>query len=302
MSTLKLPAFEYLEPASVDEAVELLAEGGESARVLAGGIDLIPGMRAGSVRASRLVSIQHLKELNFIRAEADGSFEIGAMASLHALERSASLASRFPALHEAIRQVTSVQTKYMGTAVGNLCVGTPASDLGPAFAVLDAEVIIASRKGVRRTAMNEFYSAYRRTALQQGELVTAVRVPPGPRGRGAAFLNLLRTHADIAKVTVSAAVSIEKGICRGVRIALGSVAPTMYRARTAEALLEGKAVTGQALEAAGRASLQEAAPIDDVRSTAEYRRDVSQVLVRRALMKAAERSAQLSGEPLPALK
>ena len=302
MSTLKLPPFEYFEPGSIAEAAQLLAMGGDSARVLAGGIDLIPGMRAGSVAASRLVSLQRLKELDYIRTDADGAFGIGAMASLHSLERSAELASRYPALHEAIRQITSVQTKYMGTAVGNLCVGTPASDLGPALAVLDAEVIIAGTGSTRRVALGDFYPGYRRTALQPGELVTGVRIPPGPRTRGAAFLNLLRTHADIAKVTVSAAVSIEKGTCRGVRIALGSVAPTMYRARTAEALLEGKALNTQSLQAAGRAALQEAAPIEDVRSTAEYRREVSQVLVRRALRNAAERSAGISGEPLPPLE
>lgn len=300
MNTLKLPPFEYCEPSSIAEVTELLALHGSSAQLVAGGIDLVPSIRAGSMRPKTLIGLRGLKELDFIRANADGSLEIGALASLHCLERSEHLKARYPALREAIRQITSVQTKCMGTAVGNLCVGTPASDLGPVFAVLDAEMVIAGPNGEHRIPVSDFYVGYRRTALQAGQFVTSVLIPPGPPTRGAAFINLTRTHADIAKITAAAALSLDEGVCRGVRIALGSVAPTMFRARAAETLLEGKVFRKEALEAVGRTSMLDAAPIDDVRSTAEYRREVAQVLVRRALVRAFEQSVDISGEALPA--
>jgi carbon-monoxide dehydrogenase medium subunit len=302
LNTLKLPPFDYHEPSSVGAVTQLLALHGSAAQVVAGGIDLVPSIRAGSVRPSSLISLQGLKELDFVRAAPDGSLEIGALASLHALERSELLKSRYPALQEAIRQITSVQTKCMGTAVGNLCVGTPASDLGPVFAVLDGEMVVAGPHGERRIPICDFYVGYRRIALQAGEFATSVRIPPGPPGRAAAFINLTRTHADIAKITVAAAVSIQDGVCRGVRIALGSVAPTMIRARAAEAILEGKPLGKQLLASVESASMQDATPIDDIRLTAEYRRQVTRVLVRRALLKAAGQSARSAGETLPTLQ
>ena len=124
----------------------------------------------------------------------------------------------------------------MGTAVGNSVVATPASDVAPALAAYDAELVISGPDGDRRLPVSDFYPDYGRTALGRGELVTGVEVPAVPAGHGAAFLNLVRTHADIAKVTVTAAVVLEDGVCKQARIALGSVAPTMFRAREAEAV------------------------------------------------------------------
>jgi carbon-monoxide dehydrogenase medium subunit len=290
MSASKLPPFEYHEPATAAEATALLAAYGDHARVLAGGVDLLPRMRAGSVAAGHLVNIQRVAGLDYLRRTATGGIEFGSMASLHSLERWDELVRGYPALYEAIHQITSVQTKCMGTAVGNLCVATPASDVAPALAAYDAELLISGPGGERRVAMADFYPAYGRTALGPGEFVTGVVLPPVPEGQGAAFKNLVRTHADIAKVTVTAAVVLEGGICKQARIALGSVAPTMFRARTAEALLEGAALTDGSVLSAAAAAAAEAAPIDDIRSTAEYRKATTEVLVGRALHKAGERA------------
>ena len=295
MSTLKLPAFEYLEPTTVEEAAGLLATYGDEARVLAGGIDLLPRLRSGTPAPAYLVSIQRIPGLDHIAPAKGGGLSFGALASLHALELCPQLRERFPALYDAIHQITSVQTKYMGTAVGNLCVATPASDLAPALAALDAELTVAGPAGTRRIPVADFYRGYQKTALGVGEFVTGVNIPPAAPGLGVAFYNLVRTHADIAKVTVTAGLVLKDGICTDVRIALGSVAPTMFRAREAEALLEGQKLSDDLMSRAAEKAAAEAKPIDDLRSSAEYRREMVAVLVTRALHKAAERSTLSQG-------
>jgi carbon-monoxide dehydrogenase medium subunit len=297
MSALKLPLFEYFEPATVEQAAELLYNYGDESRILAGGIDLIPRMRAGTVKASQLVSLQRTGGLDYMRRPVAGGIEFGAMANLHSLERWDDLRNGYGTLFDAIHQISSVQTRYIGTAVGNICVGTPASDVAPALAAYDAELLVAGRAGERRVALADFYPAYCRTKLGRGELVTGVAVPALPAGHGAAFLNLVRTHADIAKVTVTAAVVLENGVCTRARIALGSVAPTMFRARAAEALLEGKELRDELIRAAAAAAAGEAHPIDDLRSTAEYRKATAEVLVARALHKAADRARASAAKP-----
>ena len=220
------------------------------------------------------------------------------MTSLHCLERWEDLRNGYGALFDAIHQITSVQTKCMGTAVGNLCVATPASDVAPALAAHDAELVISGPNGDRRLPISDFYPAYGQTALDLGELVAGVQLPTLPATHGAAFFNLVRTHADIAKVTVTVAVALEDGVCRRARIALGSVAPTMFRAGEAEALLEGHEPTEELIRKAAAAAAREAKPIDDIRSTAEYRKATAEVLVARALHQAAERARASAGGAL----
>lgn len=291
MSSSKLPPFEYYEPTTVAEATALLAKYGGDARVLAGGVDLLPRVRAGSIRARHLVNIQRVAGLDYLRRAAGGGIQFGAMASLHSLETWKELVSGYSALYDAIHQITSVQTKCMGTAVGNLCVATPASDVAPALAAYDAELLVAGPEGERWVPVADFYPAYGRTVLGLGEFVTGVRAPAVPAGHGAAFMNLVRIHADIAKVTVTAALVLENGVCTQARIALGSVAPTMFRAVGAEALLVGKQLTDDLLREAGAAAAAQATPIDDIRSTAEYRKTTAEVLTGRALHKAMDRAS-----------
>ena len=297
MSASKLPPFEYYEPATVAEATEHLAAHGDNARVLAGGVDLLPRMRTGSVTAGHLINIQRVAGLDYRRRAPDAGIEFGAMANLRSLERWDELKAGYRALYDAMHQITSVQTKYMGTAVGNLCVASPASDVAPALAAYDAILLISGPDGDRKLAVGDFYPAYGQTALGRGELVTAVQVPPLPAGFGAAFLNLVRTHADIAKVTVTAALVLENGACTQARIALGSVAPTMFRALEAEALFEGKELSDELIRAAAAAAAGKTHPIDDLRSTAEYRKATAEVLVGRALHKAAERARASAAKP-----
>ena len=290
MSAAKLPPFEYYEPVTVAEATGLLATHGVDARVLAGGVDLLPRLRAGSLTAGHIVNIQRVGGLDYRRGTTSSGIEFGAMSSLHALELWEELRAGYPALYDAIHQISSVQTKCMGTAVGNLCVATPASDVAPALAAYDAGLLVSGPSGDRRLAMADFYPAYGCTALGAGEFVTGVEVPALSAGHGAAFMNLVRTHADIAKVTVTVAVTLRDGVCEQARIALGSVAPTMFRAREAEAILQGKELTDDLIREAAAAAAAEGNPIDDIRSTAQYRKATGEVLAGRALHKAFDRA------------
>jgi carbon-monoxide dehydrogenase medium subunit len=181
-------------------------------------------------------------------------------------------------------------TKYMGTAVGNLCVGTPASDVATVLTALDAELVIAGVNGERTEPISDFYVDYRRTSLKRGEMVVGVSLPKTPKGMGTAFFNLVRTHADIAKVIVAVALLADNGVCEQARIAVGSAAPTVFRATEAEALLRNRKVTAELLTRVCEIAADATRPITDFRSNAEYRKEMTRVLVNRALQKALDRA------------
>lgn len=282
--------FEYFEPRTVGEATKLLFKYGKKARVLAGGIDLIPKMRRGDLRAEYIVNIQRIPRLEYIKVEGKEGLRFGAMTKLYAMESSGAVQRSYPILYEAIHQITSVQAKQMGTVVGNLCVGTPASDVATVLMALGAEVRIGGVKGQRRELVEKFYLGHHRTSLQRGEMVTEVFLPSPASGMRSAFLNLVRTHADIAKVTVAVAVIVRRGICQEARVVMGAVAPTVLRAARAEGVLKGQRVTVPIISEVAEAAAGEARPITDLRSTAEYRREMAKVLVRRALEEVVERA------------
>ena len=282
--------FEYFEPTTVREATELLSTYGGKAGILAGGIDLIPRMRKGEIEAEYVVNLQKIPNLEQIAAHEDSGITFGAMARLRSIELSKTIQKKYPILFEAVHQITSVQTKHMGTVVGNVCVGTPASDVATSLFALGARLKISGVKGERTEPIEKFYVDYRLTSLKRGEMVTEVALPDPPAGTGTAFLNLLRTHADIAKISVAAAIVMQYGICREARIAIGAAAPTVFRAVKAEALLTGQKITAEVINKASETASGETRPITDLRSTAEYRREMAKVLVRRVLEKALERA------------
>ena len=197
-------AFEYFEPKTVGEATKYLTDLGETARILAGGVDLIPRMRKEEFKTDYVVNIQRIEGLDRIDYESGKGLRFGAFATLHALEVSGWVRKGYPAFYEAIHQIASVQTKYMGTAVGNLCVGTPASDVATALYAHGASLSISGPEGERIEPIQDFCTDYRCTSLKRGEMVTGVSVPPMKTGETCGFANLVRTRADIAKLTVPA--------------------------------------------------------------------------------------------------
>ncbi|MBP1628372.1 MAG: aerobic-type carbon monoxide dehydrogenase, middle subunit CoxM/CutM-like protein [Holophagaceae bacterium] len=290
MSSLHLKDFVYFEPTTTAEVTSLLAEHGAKARIMAGGIDLIPRMRAGSIKAEVVINIQKIPELSLFEYDPAKGFRFGAMVSLHTLDTCQELKKHFPIIQKAINQITSVQSKYMGTAVGNVCLATPASDVSPVLMVHDAELIIEGTQGVRTEKVADFYTAYYKTTLQQGEFVTGVSIPKVAEGTGAAFYNKVRTHADIAKITVAAVVNVQDGVFQDAKIALGAVAPVALRARSAEAVLQGQPISEELIQKAAEVAMNDGSPISDFRSNKEYRLDMIRVLVGRALNKAVNQA------------
>ena len=280
--------FEYFEPRTVREATQILSDYGEKAQILAGGIDLIPRMQKGDIRAEYVVNIQKIPDLERIEPDGKQGITLGAMSRLRSIEVSGAIQNKYPILYEAIHQITSVQAKYMGTAVGNLCVATPASDVATSLFALGAQLKITGPKGERIELIEKFYVDYHLTSLKRGEMVTEVLLPNPPPGTGTAFFNLVRTRADIAKIGAATAIVVQNGICREVRIAIGAAAPTVFRAVKAETLLTGQKITPQVINKAAETAAGETKPITDIRSTANYRKEMARVLVRRALEKALE--------------
>ncbi|MFH1487460.1 MAG: xanthine dehydrogenase family protein subunit M [Pseudomonadota bacterium] len=283
-----LRPFELIEPASLEEAVRWLSSYGENAKVLAGGLDVISKMRRWQIDPKALVSLQEIPGLDTIEADEKGGLRIGALSTLRDIELSPVIKDRYELLHEAVHQIASVQVKTMGTAAGNLCVATPASDLSPPLLALGAELKATGPDGTKTILMENFYRGLEKTALAPAEIVTEIRIPDFPAHSGGAFLKLAHTAACIAKVNVAVLVKSVNGVCDDVRIAMGCVAPTVMRAARAEEMLKGKPLDQAGIAAAAQAAAEEAAPSSDLRSSAEYRRDMVRVLVGRCIEKALQ--------------
>lgn len=285
MHRVLLP-FEFFEPTTVGEVVELVD--GDKSRVLAGGVDLVLKMRLRQIVPEQVVSLQKVPDLGYVEANGSG-LSFGALATLRDIERSSAVREGWPLLAEAVGSIVSVQTKVMGTAVGNLCVGTPASDVAPALCALGAVVKIAGPGAAREIPIEEFFVDSGRTAVRAHEIVTEVRVPRLPPGSATAFMKLSKTAEDIAKVNAAVMIALTDGRCSDVKIALGSVASTPIRASRAEELLRGSAVGPEAIAEVAATAAEAVQPISDVRSTAGYRKEMVRVLVRDCLERAAAR-------------
>lgn len=284
-----LRAFAYHEPGSLEQACQILAQSGTDARVLAGGCDLVPGIRRRAFVPSVLVSVARVKGLDAIRFDGR-QLSIFPMASLRSAELSEDLRTHFLALYEGVRSIASVQVKTTGTLLGNVCVATPASDISPPLMVLGAVVHVLGPEGPRAFPIAELFADTKRTSLRLGEIVSEISLHVPPIGTGSAFAKLTRTAADCAKLNVAARVTLEGDVATDVRIALGSVASTPIRAPWAEELLTGVVLDDGRISEAADAILREVRPITDLRSTADYRRQVLHVLVRRVIASARDRA------------
>ncbi|MFC1861319.1 FAD binding domain-containing protein, partial [Chloroflexota bacterium] len=220
--------------------------------------------------------------------------KIGAMATIRSVELSPHIRSNYAVLYEAIHQITSVQVKTVGTLVGNLCVATPASDTAVALFALGAELKIIGANGERVIPVEKFFIKPGKTVMKTGEIVTEVMLPEPVPGAYGAFMNMVRTAADIAKVNVAVIITVNGDTCLNAKIAVGAVAPTVFRAENAEGMIKGRKLDEEAIKMAAEAAAGETRPITDLRSTAEYRKEMTGILVGRALEKAVERGGAQS--------
>lgn len=278
-----LPRFKYLKAENLPHAVELLGQQAGRAKLLAGGTDLIVDMRERRQTPQALIDISMVRELQAVALD-DRSVQIGAGVTIAELLAHPAVKAELQALWEACIWFADLLTRNKATIGGNIANASPGADLVVPLLALEASVILVSKGGERTLALHDFLQGPRRTAMKPGELLTEVVVPrrmiPGQR-----YEKLGLKHGGaIAVVSVATLMAAEDGRCGRVRIALGAVAPKPFRAREAERALEGQFfspdLAGRAADLAAEAS----SPITDVRGSAEYRRAMVKVLVRRGLL------------------
>ena len=281
--------FAYFAPATLDEALDLLAEHGREARVLAGGTDLLLRLKAGQWQPRCVVNIKRIPGLDEISFDPAGGLRLGTLTTAADLARSEIVRTHYAALAQGAGLMASVQIRNLATVGGNLCNAAPSADLAPPLIALGASALIVGPGGQRHMPLDEFFIGPGQTALEPGELLTAVIAPPPAPGSAAVYLkNSPRQAMDIAVVGVAVAMTLSRKLrpavkCEDARIVLGAVAPTPLRARQAEALLQGQEISPERIEEAAHAAAQEARPIDDVRASAWYRQWMVEVLTRRGL-------------------
>jgi carbon-monoxide dehydrogenase medium subunit len=274
-------SYELHRPRSLDEALELVSRY-EDAQVMAGATALVLLMRQGLVRPERVVALRDAGMAG-IRRERDGSLWIGATTTIRDAEASEVVAAHCAALAETFGRVATVRVRCQATVGGNLAHADPAQDPPPMLIALGAEVELARAGGARRRiAVEDFLVDQFATALEPGELLVGIRVPPLAPATRATYVKFLpRTEDDYATVSVAAAVRVEEGLIAHARIALGSVGATAIRARRTEDALRGAAAT--AIADAAALVRDEIDPIDDIRGSAAYKREMARVWTERAL-------------------
>ncbi len=281
---------EYIFPKSVEEALELLERYGGEARIIAGGTDLVLQLRRGEVRARVLVDITRIPEIRGIKEE-DGFIWVGATTTHQEVAESPLIQAKASLLAKACRSIGSLQIRNVGTIGGNLVNAMPAADSAIALAALDAEVEVASKDGSRWIPITQFHVDVGECCINPClELVKGVRFRPLGKNEGSSFQRLARRQALILPIlNVGVVVGWEEGQFSRAAIAIGPVAPIPFRAQKAEEYLKGSPVSAESIEEAARLAQEEAQPRSSLlRGSAEYRKDMVRVLVRRALMEAAQ--------------
>jgi carbon-monoxide dehydrogenase medium subunit len=282
---VRLTPFTLVEPESLSDALAAIARLDGEARVISGGTALVSMIRLGLIKPDHLVSLHRIPGMAQIRA--DGSaLELGAMATLADVERSRAVREGWPLIAEAVRRVATPAIRTSGTIGGNLAYAEAASDPAPALLCLDAEVRLAGPGGARTVPIRRFFRGFYEAALEPGEIVAAVRVPRPPAGSRGGYVKFTsRSAEDKPLVGVAALVVLDAaGRCQDVRIGLGGAAPTPIRAQRAEGALLGTPLTDDAARAAAEAAAEEAEPLSDLMGSADYRREMIRVWVRRLLV------------------
>lgn len=285
--------FDYQEPTTLKKVFGLLDKHGDDARVIAGGTSLIIMMRQRLLMPKVVISLGSIPKFDKIIYNLKDGLRIGAGARHRDIELAPAVQKHYPLLHETFRKVAQPRIRNMGTVGGNLAGGDPLTDPGASLIALDAEVTLTSNRGQRTLRLEEFFVDYYQTALEPGELLTEIHVPP-PQRLGWSHIKFTpRSVEDFATVGVAITVRANNGICEDARIGLNSVAPTIVRARKAEEVLRGKPITDATLERMGEVAATECDPTDDNRGSAEYKREMVKVLVRRAGQEAFQRLSSM---------
>jgi aerobic carbon-monoxide dehydrogenase medium subunit len=280
-------SFEYFAPTTLDEALALLEEHGDEAKVLAGGQSLIPLMKLRFASPTAVIDINGISELGRLEQE-DGGLRIGALVRHKACEQSELLRGRYGTLGDAAPMISDPIVRNLGTVGGSLAHADPQGDWGSVMLAMRAEIIVRGPSGNRTIPVDEFFQGPFTTVLEPTEILTEVRIAdPGTRA-GGTYLKLERKVGDFATVGVAVHVSLANGSVGSAGIALTGVGAMNLRAEAAEQALVGRALDEEAISEAGRLAAETARPRTDVRGTEEYKRNVVRVFTERGLRKAAE--------------
>ncbi|WP_454871910.1 FAD binding domain-containing protein [Paraburkholderia xenovorans] len=281
--------FEYHAPRSLPEAIALLSEYGDEAKLLAGGHSLLPMMKLRFAEPAHLIDLGKLTELKGIR-EAGGEIRIGAMTTENELIWSELLQTRCPLIVEGARQISDPQVRYRGTLGGDLSHGDPGNDHPALMMALGASFVLAGGQGERVVPADGFFLGTYMTQLEPGEIMTEIRIPTPAPGTGYCYAKLKRKTGDFATAAAAVTLRISAGAVSEVRIALTNVADTALRASDAEHALQGRPLDDAALAEAVRLAMAACAPVADLRGDADYKTAMAGEMTRRALTTASMRA------------
>jgi CO/xanthine dehydrogenase FAD-binding subunit len=281
-----LPSFDYVRPESPQEVTRLLRKNDGQAKLFMGGTDVFVRMRDGFICPHVLIDVKHLPGMREIKFTKRNGLVVGAAVDMNSLARHPAVVEHYPVLAEALSAVASYQLRTRATMGGNLCNASPAADTAPAALVLQANMIVHGRRGEYPIPVTQFFLSPGKTAMKRGEFLLRIEIPPMPEGAVGRYLKLGRNAlGDLAIVGVAVLCYPDRKAKSGYRfrIALASVAPTPIRVPEAEAILAASPITPDVVEAAAHAAMETAKPIDDVRSSAVYRKAMVKNLTKRAV-------------------
>jgi carbon-monoxide dehydrogenase medium subunit len=286
---MKPPKFDYHAPATVEEAVTLLARYGGEAKVLAGGQSLMPLLNFRLSRPAALIDLNRVGALAYIK-EVDGRVHLGAMTRQRTIEFSSVVRQRLPLLTEATRWVGHLPIRTRGTIGGSLAHADPSAEYPAVLTALEGEVVARGPRGERVLKAGDLFQSYLTTSLADDEVLTEVRLPQMPAGAAYAFEEFARRHGDFAIIGIAAVVVVEGGRCRRARLATAGAGPVPVRLRAAEEILERDGLGAAAIEAASARAAEAVTPDSDIHASADYRRHLTGVLTGRALRRALART------------
>jgi carbon-monoxide dehydrogenase medium subunit len=291
---MHLPQFEYFVPTSAEEACSFLARHQGDALPLAGGTDLLVKMKHRRVVPGFLVNLKNIPGMDDIEYDEEKGLRIGALATIQSLKNSVIIKRHFKVLAQAAGVESSVQIRNVATLGGNIANASPAADAPLALIALGASVVLTRAGGRREIPLEDFFLGPGKSMLQTGEIISEIRVP-SPWGRtGGSYLKHAVRRTDIAIVSVAVVVRLGEKVCEEARIALGSVAPTAFRAKRAEECLKDREITDELAGKAALTAMGESHPIDDIRGYAEYRSQTVLDITKQAILEATQ-DARLGG-------
>ncbi len=284
---------EYEAPTSVSDAVALLDGAGDSARMLAGGTDLLVQLRVNAYTPDVVVDVKNIPELNELSYDPDDGLTIGAAVPCYRVYGDADVRSAYPGIVDAASIIGGTQIQGRASLGGNLCNAAPSADTVPAMIAYSGVARVTGPNGSREIALEDFCTGVRQTALENGEIVTALHFPTPPANSGANYIRFIpRNEMDIAVAGAGVSVTLDNGDISAARVTLASVAPTpLFVADAADAIV-GKPATEETARIASAIARDAARPITDMRGTIEYRKQLCEVLTRRALLTAIERAKE----------